>query len=189
MHDPFFFGYGSLVNRRTHDYAHAHPARARGWRRAWRYSPVRPVSFLTVLRSEADEILGLIAEVPQADWAALDERERAYERQTVTQAVVHPLDHDPEIAIFAIAEGQHHPPGDNNPVLMSYLDTVVQGFLAEFGEDGVAHFFNTTDGWDEAPFLDDRAEPIYRRHQPASEAERAMVDDWLAQMGARVIRA
>ena len=41
---PYFFGYGSLVNRATHDYVHAHPARISGWRRAWRHVEGRSVA-------------------------------------------------------------------------------------------------------------------------------------------------
>lgn len=34
MNNRYFFGYGSLVNRRTHDYAPLQKARVTGWRRA-----------------------------------------------------------------------------------------------------------------------------------------------------------
>ena len=38
-------------------------------------------------------------------------------------------------------------PQPKTPILLSYLDVVVQGYLAEFGEAGVARFFASTDGW------------------------------------------
>jgi hypothetical protein len=66
---------------------------------------------------------------------------------------------------------------------LSYIDVVVQGYLREFGEEGVARFFATTDGWD-APVADDRADPIYLRHQTLTRAERALVDRWLDDLGA-----
>ena len=47
MSHDFFFGYGSLVNRATHDFPEAHPARVTGWRRAWRHTDLRPVAYLT----------------------------------------------------------------------------------------------------------------------------------------------
>jgi hypothetical protein len=62
---------------------------------------------------------------------------------------------------------------------------VVQGFLHEFGEAGVAAFFDTTDGWD-TPVLNDRAAPRYPRHKVLSAAETALVDDHLARLSARV---
>ena len=184
MHQRYVFGYGSLVNRRTHAHHDAHPARVRGWRRAWRHAAVRPVSFLTVVPDPGAEIDGLIAGVAEADWAALDMREGAYDRITVTD-VEHPLPAAPEVSLYAIAVGRHAAPTHAAPVLMSYLDTVVQGFLDEFGEAGVARFFATTDGWD-APILDDRAAPRYARAARLSRAERALVDGHLAALGAAV---
>ncbi len=187
MSDAFFFGYGSLVNRRTHDFPEAHPARVSGWRRAWRHSPLRDVSFLTVVPSPGAVIDGLIAAVPGADWTALDERERAYHRHPVTRAVAHPVGRDIEVAIYAIPGVDQAVPSAAHPVLLSYVDVVVQGFLTEFGEAGVRHFFETTDGW-EVPILDDRAAPRYRRAQSLSGAERNMVDDGLARVGAGIVR-
>jgi len=175
MNDPFFFGYGSLVNRNTHDYEQAHLAQITGWRRAWRRSPLRAVSYLTAVPDQNCTIDGLIAAVPNADWAALDIRERAYLRHDATDHVHHEVNHDPEIAIYAIEHGQHHPPGRGNPILLSYLDVVVQGYLTEFGEDGVARFFDTTDGW-HAPILNDRNDPVYPRAQTLDDAEIALVD-------------
>lgn len=187
MHDVFFFGYGSLVNRRTHAYPEALPARVTGWRRAWRKSPLRQRCFLTVVPAPDAEIDGLVAAVPGADWAALDVREHAYARVDVTGAVVHEVGREIEVALYAIPEGAHHDPGDDHPVVLSYLDAVVQGFLAEFGIDGVGHFFATTTGW-HVPVLDDRAHPVYARAQRLTEAERRVVDEGQADVGARVVR-
>ena len=49
MSDPFFFGYGSLVNRSTHDYPRATRARVRGWARSWKQTNLRKVAFLTAV--------------------------------------------------------------------------------------------------------------------------------------------
>lgn len=181
MSDPFFFGYGSLVNRQTHDYLRASTASVTGWRRAWRHTPLRNVSFLTVVPAADDHIDGLIAAVPGADWAALDQRERAYDRHDATHQVRHDLEHALDVAIYAIPEGFHRKPEADNPVLLSYIDTVVQGFLTEFGPEGAAHFFETTEGWD-APVLDDRAAPIYPRATQVSAEERDVVDEALGRL-------
>lgn len=181
MNDPFFFGYGSLVNRNTHDYEQAHPAQITGWRRAWRRSPSRDLCYLTAVPDPANTIDGLIAAVPHGNWAALDIRERAYLRHDATHQINHEVNHDPEIAIYAIATDAHHPPTAQNPILLSYLDVVVQGYLAEFGEAGVVRFFETTDGWG-GPILDDRADPIYPRAQNLSNGEIALVDQHLANV-------
>ncbi|MFP4328318.1 MAG: gamma-glutamylcyclotransferase [Paracoccaceae bacterium] len=184
LHHPHFFGYGSLVNRATHDYSAAHRARARGWRRVWRRSRLRPVSFLSVEPADGAEIDGLIAAVPDGDWAALDRREAAYDRHAVTGHVLHAADGAPEIALYRLPDDGHEPAGSDHPILLSYVDVVVQGYLREFGRPGAERFFATTSGWD-APLLDDRAAPRYPRHQRLEPAERDLVDALLRMVGAR----
>jgi len=179
MSDPRFFGYGSLVNLGTHDYHAPRPARLSGWRRVWRHSSRRPVAFLSVTRCEATAIDGIIAEVRGADWAALDAREAAYIRRDVTHQVEHDGTPMPT-ALYEAAHGHIAPPSANHPILLSYLDVVVQGFLTQFGEGGVARFFETTDGW--GPVLNDRAAPRYPRHRDLSTSERDLVDHHLAAL-------
>ncbi len=90
MADPFFFGYGSLVNSGTHAYPEFHPATLPGWRRAWRRAHGRAAAYVTVMRDPTSSIEGVIASVPGADWQALDAREAAYARVAVPD-VRHPL--------------------------------------------------------------------------------------------------
>lgn len=180
---PRFFGYGSLVNRATHDYPSAKPAQLDGWRRVWVHVAARPVAYLSVEPADKGQILGLVADVPGNDWVALDEREHAYDRHPVEahiDAVPHP------VQVYAVPKANRLPPTDANPLLLSYIDVVVQGFLREFGTDGASHFFATTHGW-EAPILNDRANPIYPRSQRLSQSEVEVVDQALAQLGARFI--
>lgn len=186
MADPFFFGYGSLVNRATHGFGEAYPARLAGWRRVWRHTELRPVAYLTAEPAPGVEIEGLIAAVPGDDWRALDEREHAYDRNPVTEVTRHEVTREVAVQVYAIPEGKHGRPDATHPVLLSYLDTVVQGYLREFGEAGVARFFATTAGWD-APILNDRATPRYTRHQRLASDEAALVDDGIREVAARVI--
>lgn len=184
---PYFFGYGSLVNTATHDFPDPQTARLSGWRRAWRHTDLRPVAFLTAVADPTCEIDGMIAHVPGNDWAALDAREWAYERVPVSQSVIHTRSEATEIAVYAVPEGQHRHPSTDYPILLSYLDVVIQGYLRHFGREGVTRFFDTTDGWG-APILDDRDEPRYPRHQRLSPEEHALVFEELARVGARVLR-
>ncbi|MFN3973115.1 MAG: gamma-glutamylcyclotransferase family protein [Gemmobacter sp.] len=179
-----FFGYGSLVNRATHDYPGAQAARLLGWRRVWVHVATRPVAFLSVRPVPGAAILGLVAEVPGGDWAALDLREAAYARHGVTVEVAGAA---LPAQIYAVPAAAGRAPVAAHPVLLSYLDAVVQGFGRAFGAEGVQDFFATTEGWD-APVLDDRASPRYPRAQDLTRAERAAVDAGLASVGARVIR-
>lgn len=72
------------MNLGTHIYTDAHPARLSGWRRTWVRSNARPLAFLSVTRAPGHAIDGLMAAVPGADWAALDEREYCYVRVDVS---------------------------------------------------------------------------------------------------------
>ena len=187
MDDAFVFGYGSLVNRDTHDYSKIAPATLSGWRREWRHVTGREVAFLTIVQSPGTEIEGIVAHVPQTDWPALDEREKNYLRETGADNLRHDLDPLTEVRFYHAPRDLHRPSSDARPILLSYLDVVVQGFFREFGEGGVHRFFQTTDGWD-VLVLDDRSAPIYPRHQPLSAIERDMTDQALRDLNAVVIK-
>ncbi len=181
----YFVGYGSLVNRRTHDHAQVYPARLRGWRRMWRKTALREAAYLTVVPDPACEIDALVAAVAPQDWPALDQRETAYAKHPARHQIEAPLPSDAHVVVYAIEDGHHHPPDPASPVLLSYIDVVVQGYLHVFGAAGVARFFETTGGW-EAPVHNDRAAPVYSRHQRLSPEETELVDAMLAQRGADV---
>ena len=177
MSNLAFFGYGSLVNRATHDYQSPRPAKLEGWRRVWRGTHLRKIAYLSVEQDKNCTLHGLIAQVHADDWSALDAREAAYQRHDVS----HLISHDGRALNTAVYQVEPHHIADTegHPILLSYLDVVVQGYLREFGEAGVAHFFETTTGW-HAPILNDRANPIYPRHQQLSAAEMALVDEHLS---------
>ncbi|WP_417729399.1 gamma-glutamylcyclotransferase family protein [Roseovarius sp.] len=186
--NSYFFGYGSLVNRESHKFAGAVPAQLGGWQRVWRHTNLRPVAYLTVVPDPEAVIDGLIAPVPDSDWPALDLREAAYVRTPVAHQVRHTLPHMPEIAVYTIPEGHHAAPTQTHPILLSYLDVVVKGYMQEFGAEGVQRFFDTTHGW-EAPILNDRAKPLYPRHQSLSAQEHAETDQHLDRLGISPIAA
>ena len=184
MKDPYFFGYGSLVNTKSHDYEDAQPATLVGWRRAWVATPRYHVVLLSGVRAPGASIKGLIAAVPGADWAALDAREEGYARLATSKDVDHALPDETEISVYAV-DPEHIHDSNSHMILMSYLDVVVQGFHEVYGAEGVQHFFDTTDNW-HTPILDDRAEPIYPRHQKLTKSQTAMVDDNLDRLSAQV---
>jgi len=176
---PAFFGYGSLVNRATHNYATAAPVQLSGWRRVWRQTSLRPFAFLSAEPADG-QIDGLVAQVPGDDWAALDLREAAYQRHPLPPSL---LANAPvwagNVSIYAVDPA--HGADAAHPVLLSYLDVVVQGFVQEFGESGAVRFFDTTAGW--TAVHDDRAAPLYPRHQVLTGKERRLVDDLLEERG------
>ena len=180
-----FFGYGSLVNSATHDFAIARPATVRGWRRQWVQSALRDASFLSIQRDPLASIQGVIAEVGGLGWAGLDQRERAYNRHLLTKSE---LEHQPavDVHIYRANPDFVAPAGSGKPILLSYLDCVVQGYLARFGEVGVRAFFSSTSGWD-TMVRDDRDHPVYARAQFLSPVETGLVDFHLRAVGATMV--
>lgn len=184
MKDPYFFGYGSLVNTRSHSYPCPYPATLNGWRRAWVATPRFGVVLLTGVRAPGHSIKGLIAAVPDGDWAALDAREAGYERLHASNDVDHTHPETPDIAVYAVDPAKMRN-SDAHMILLSYLDVVVQGFHEVYGNEGVTHFFDTTDNW-HTPILDDRDAPVYPRHQQLTQTQRHLVDDNLNRLSAQV---
>ena len=184
MSDPYFFGYGSLVNVKSHSYPDAHPATLNGWRRAWVVTPGYRTVLLTGVPAPDHQIDGLIAAVPGADWQALDAREAGYARLPANETVSHTHPSASDIAVYAVAR-ENMMANSGQMILLSYLDVVVQGFHQVYGSDGVTRFFDTTDGWD-TPIFDDRDDPIYPRSQQLTPAQSALVDDHLQRLFAKV---
>ena len=185
MKHPHFFGYGSLVNRNTHGFAPIHASQIRGWRRIWQRAPNRPAAFLSVIADRTSSLDGVIAPVPNDDWVALDAREFSYARIAVTDAVAHGANDVRDISIYAIPPEHAAPPDKDHPILLSYIDAVLQGYLREFGETGAERFCATTEGWD-TPVRNDRAAPVYPRAQLLSRTETTFVDDMLLTLRAKV---
>lgn len=184
MH-PRFFGYGSLVNRDTHDYPNAVRATLSGWRRKWVRTNAYHLAYLSVVPDEGTLIEGLTAEVPAGDWDALDSREHGYARLASGAAVSHDLSPAPPVSHYSVPQASWVTDG-SHAILLSYLDVVVQGYLREYGAGGVVRFFDTTDGWD-TPILNDRAAPRYPRAQTLTAQETALVDQHLALRTATMI--
>ncbi len=176
-----FFGYGSLVNLATHGYKSPRKATVQGWRREWFYSAKRDVSFLSVVKDPDASIQGLIADVTDIGWDALDIRETSYTRFELAKT-----DGLQGVQIY-VADPLHiGPKSQDKPILLSYLDCVVQGFLEQFGEQGVTAFFESTSGWDR-PIKDDRNNPIYPRAQVLTNNELQLVDGHLEQLSAKIV--
>ncbi|WP_186389360.1 gamma-glutamylcyclotransferase [Stappia sp. TSB10P1A] len=193
-----YFGYGSLVNTRTlGPQARAEAGTLAGWRREWRawWRPVGAenlpkVCTLTVRRAEDTTIRGVMVSEPAERLAELDARERRYRR---IDGIGPSFRRDGDGASGAAgaflyeADSEIRRPGDDDhPILQSYVDCVLAGFHAFWGEEGVRHFIETTDGWD-APMLADRAAPRYPRAQQIEPDLLGLFDRLLAQTGLRRI--
>ena len=202
-----YFGYGSLVNRATLTTGHvaAHRARLKGWRRTWRPRPQMPAlaemgaavslpdgatpALLTAHRAESAAIDGLLVIDFAVNLPGIDAREFRYHRREITLAdlefdstdAAHGLDADISLHVYE-ARIEHPPAGGPTPILRSYLDAVMQGFLREFGAAGLHRFVSETDAF-HMPIHEDRAAPLYPRSVSLSAAEIELFD---AALGARV---
>ena len=176
MQSSYFFGYGSLVNIETHVYRPYQKATAKGWRRKWVYTKYRKTPFLSAHFVDMGEISGLLAMVPNNDWDALDIRETGYQRQRFSAETGEPFSN--EAQIYFVPDKNISKRKSSGGILLSYLDCVIKGYLSQFGEEGAADFFSTTDGWD-CNIFNDRLNPIYPRHVELSDAEYRFVDHHL----------
>ncbi len=189
-----YFGYGSLVNTRTlGPDASAVAGMLHGWRREWRAwwphdktNMLMSVCTLTVFRKPNSAIRGVMVHEPADRLAVLDQRERRYLRVDGIGSQFR-CDGDgqsvPEAAFLYEADAKIRRWGDeNHPILQSYVDCVMAGFYDFWGEEGVRHFIETTDGW-HAPMLADRAAPRYPRAQQIDPELLALFDRHLAKAG------
>ena len=163
------FGYGTLVNRHTHSYG-GHAARLPGWQRVWQTTSARPAAFLSAAPAPGVEVMGLHFTPGAEDWPGLAAREAHYDKISIAEF-------GSPTVVYSVPE--RHLTAGRAPILRSYLDTVLQGFLLEFGEDGPRHFMATTVGWERGIF-DDRADRIYPRASIPTPAQTAQFAALLA---------
>lgn len=180
-----YFGYGSLVNRATlrTQVVGAAPARLSGWRRFWRPRPdmgeatrggpdaahpetTRPsAALLTAGPSASACIDGLLVFDLVENLPAVDRRERLYHRREISMESFSFRDNAPGVdcPVYIYEAMADRPATAASPsILRSYLDAVMQGFLREFGVEGVHRFVAETDAFD-TPIHEDRHAPVYPR--------------------------
>lgn len=192
-----YFGYGSLVNRATlrTDFVGAQPVRLRGWRRCWRPrhsgDPLRggqSTSLLSVRQVEDSVIDGLLVYDRVENLPSVDQRESTYDRVAVPLERLDMAGAElPDCPVYvyeAQTNAADHDP--HHPILQSYLDAVLQGFLREFGRTGVHHFMETTDGF-ERHIHADRHDPVYPRAVRLARKEQDFIDVLLEARGVRLL--
>lgn len=177
-----YFGYGSLVNRKTLRTSYVDAARGelKGFRREWRIrgeTPRGPVCSLTATQDGDAAIQGLLVIDRAENLPKVDEREFRYDRVRIKKQDLD-MEHDVDVdAVYVyLAKPVHR--GENDarfPIWQSYVDAVMQGYLTEFGENGLERFVTDTFGWNRN-ILTDRHAPNYARAVDLSERERGLFD-------------
>lgn len=182
-----YFGFGSLVNRNTlsADVVDVIPVRLKGWRRHWQNHPVESdtpthlhsIALLSVHPKLECEIDGVLVIDRMSNLAALDTRERSYQRIQLDESNFsfknNNLNSFSDISVHLYMADSALETIEKPQILRSYLDVVMQGYLREFGEAGLRKFFATTDGFDFS-IREDRDNPEYPRHQSLSQEERGL---------------
>jgi hypothetical protein len=189
-----YFGYGSLVNRLTLTtrVVAAFPVRLRGWRRTWRPRPdmgaevaggLSP-SLLTAHRAPESAIDGLLVIDRSENLPSIDAREFRYHRRDLSMTDFEFQGPAPDLVCdlhVYEARAELPPVPEVSPILRSYLDAVMQGFLREFGEPGLHRFVAETDAF-HTPIHEDRHAPLYPRAVTLSAEEIALFDRALSQV-------
>ncbi len=158
------------MNRDTRpDDEQAANAALKGWQRVWNHRVInaherQPCTSLSIEPAQGI-IHGVLVQIPEHELAILDQRESGYERMCLdADEFVLPEDLDvQQIYVYRslqhnrmLAEGEY-------PVVQSYVDCVMAGYLTRFGDEGLQQLLHTTRGWDR-PMLNDRHAPTYPRH-------------------------
>ncbi len=191
-----YFGYGSLVNRKTRPESEPwQRATLRGWAREWGHRANRPwrhesgdaavtgrgVSALSVRQRDGSAIDGVLVPIALADLPLLDAREEGYYRVELPASdfsVDTPLSVD-RVIMYVSSDEQSGWANSEFPLIQSYIDCVIDGFNALFGVDGVQRFLDSTDDWT-LPLYNDRNNPLYPRAIELTPEQREQTDQWLS---------
>lgn len=178
-----YFGYGSLVNPATHrtNVLHYERAQLRGFTRTWQERPDEsdePIALLSSAPSSREDLLdGLLVFDFAENLPLLDEREYGYDRLNVASEdlTLHGDKVLPEMPLYVYSGRAPYNADEPHYILQSYLDAVLQGYLHQYGEEGVHNFMKRTARFDTALFTD-RAVPRYPRDVILSDSEQTLFD-------------
>ncbi len=180
-----YFGYGSLVNAETRpSHTRTIPLTLSGWTRQWKHcveASFGKVCALTAARRPGAEIAGLLILDRTDRISEVDRREVGYRREPIEVDQTR-LENDwrgIESFIYVSTESCYRWGDQEYPILRTYVDCVIAGFLRTFGRSGAASFVASTEGW-HCPILDDRDAPRYPRAVKLSLAEKETIDELLA---------
>lgn len=176
-----FFGYGSLVNELTWSRSYnAQPGEIYGWDREWKHcvdTPFGRVCALTVAPKLGSVVQGVFITCPDTELAVLDQREIGYRRERLREGQFRskalPNVHD--VFVYRSLPEVYRDGNLRYPIWLSYVESVLYGYLRVFGEEGVDRFIKSTTGWT-APIIDDRSNPLYPRAVRLSSDARELIE-------------
>ncbi|PSU24036.1 gamma-glutamylcyclotransferase [Photobacterium phosphoreum] len=177
----YIFGYGSLINaysrQRTGNTGNAIPVLVDGLQRYWgKIEGSYPISPLVVVQ-EKGQCNGVLVEVDTLALAEFDKREHGYQRVEIQWDNITGVGNQPlEVkgSVWVYVNNDFCSPCCQNPIIQSYVDTVLAGCLAispQFAE----LFMLTTKGWQHA-YENDRHQPKYGNLAHVFEQEKSIID-------------
>ena len=186
----YYFGYGSLVNRDTRPAGEfSEPATLKGWRRVWenrtadadRSQQCTSLSIEALSQPTQGAIEGVIARMPVSELQQLDLREAGYNRLKlpVDQFELSDLVDTQFVYVYQSEPQNRFLANQEHPILQSYIDCVLAGYLTQFGSAGMQAMIDSTRGWNH-PVLDDRAAPHYPRAVEIDKNLQQLIDQLLA---------
>lgn len=184
-----YFGYGSLVNKHTlrTKFLGIRRAEIRGWRRMWLPRGNEAAALLSVRPAPEYQTQGVVVYDRAEHLPAVDEREAGYLRRVVDTADVTIAGAPGQVPLY-VYEAERHAESAaalHAPILQSYLDAVLQGFLLLYGEASVRRFVAETEGF-ETQVIADRHAPLYPRSVVLTDAEMRLFDALVSARGASI---
>lgn len=195
----YLFGFGSIMNTTTHapwlqnskdgkaatlSGALVTLKKSFGYERQWNFRSSTGFTALGVIKSEqhgeANDINGVVFQVPRSEIPSFDRREVGYKKVEVPLEFLEfkpetpgcnpqtkfSFGPDDRVWLYVPLEAHTSYADENHPLLQSYVDTVLQGCLEWGGESMAEQFVITTRGWS-TYFLNDtpssRRPWLYRR--------------------------
>lgn len=184
-----YFGFGSLVNTATlrTDYIETIPVTLKGWRRHWQGRPAvddLEIALLSIHKHEDAQLHGLIVVDSLENLEAVDKREQGYQRVQLSLDDFVVQGRDLPANLYVYVANAANEPDSEPPLLQSYLDAVMQGYRNEYGSSGLAHFIETTIGFEREIILD-RSHPKYPRAIELDQTSAELFDNTLREAGVR----
>ncbi|PSU35028.1 gamma-glutamylcyclotransferase family protein [Photobacterium lutimaris] len=184
----YIFGYGSLINNAsrllTGQAKEAQPVTVHGLQRYWgKIDSTYHISPLVAALGEG-VCNGVLVRVDEKALQQFDHREKGYRRIELdpTQLESHQPIED-RLPVWVYTKADHEPPCHIQPIMQTYVDTVLAGCLA-ISSVFAKTFVDTTLGWHH-PLENDRHEPKYGNHAGVRDEHIARIDQLLAQVRAK----
>ncbi|MCG7496653.1 gamma-glutamylcyclotransferase [Vibrio sp. Of7-15] len=179
----YIFGYGSLINtysrQKTGQTGNSYPVSISGLTRHFgkidsRYS----ISPLAAQQGKG-ECNGVLVEIDDIALAQFDLREKGYQRIIIEPEHITFLQAPVRLdsPVWAYVRPNPKIPCHDQPIVQSYIDTVLAGCLS-ISHDFAQTFINTTDGWQHA-LINDRENPIYGNLAGVQDHHRQQIDQLL----------